>query len=254
MNSLLTSIGYDLEHGIPGETPDEKTRRIETKESVSSFYNFIAETYERSGDTTYRGDNTEAEFLSDFYKDPENFIRERIEGPFLAAAGLSPFRNGNLKQLESAEFQNFANLRYGYAPGSDEIAELHGQMEDMMIGVDTSRDTVAAYMDNAQRELTIQDVKNRVMSTYGKEIDDVEAQNIMDGDLVRVVPDDWIASIPDPLMRQEILSLIHGGTSFQVAAKEPSLSETIGGFAGAMAGQFAGGAGAGLFSGLFGKE
>jgi len=125
-------------------------------------------------------------------------------------------------------------------------------MEDMMIGIDSSRSTIAAYMDNAQRELTIQDVKNRVMSTYGKEIDDIEAQNIMDGDLVRVVPDDWISSIPDPFMRNEILSLIHGGTSFQVAAKEPSLGETVGGFAGVIAGQFAGGAGAGLFNKMFG--
>ena len=47
--------------------------------------------------------------------------------------------------------------------------------------------------------------------------------------------------------------MIHGGTSFQIAAQEPSLGETIGQFAGAIGGSFAGGAGAAIFSGLFGS-
>ena len=53
-------------------------------------------------------------------------------------------------------------------------------------------------------------------------------------------------------MRMEILSLIHGGTSFAIAQKEPSLGEVFGQFAGAIGGQFAGGAGAALFNKMFG--
>ena len=89
--------------------------------------------------------------------------------------------------------------------------------------------------------------------TYGKDIDAGQAQRIKEGLVVRIVPDDWISHIEDPHMRAEILSLIHGGTSFQIAAQEPSLGETIGQFAGAIGGSFAGGAGAAIFSGLFGS-
>ena len=53
------------------------------------------------------------------------------------------------------------------------------------------------------------------------------------------MPDNWIESF-DPVDRAEILSLIHGGTSFQIAQQQPSLGQTIGGFAGAAASGYLG--------------
>jgi hypothetical protein len=59
------------------------------------------------------------------------------------------------------------------------------------------------------------------------------------GEPIRVVPENWIEAF-DPVDRAEILSLIHGGTSFQIAQQQPSLGQTIGGFAGAAAAGYIG--------------
>jgi hypothetical protein len=59
------------------------------------------------------------------------------------------------------------------------------------------------------------------------------------GEPIRVVPENWIESF-NPVDRAEILSLIHGGTSFQIAQQQPSLGQTIGGFAGAAAAGYIG--------------
>jgi len=77
------------------------------------------------------------------------------------------------------------------------------------------------------------------------------AQSIFDGESMMLPPTDWLGSM-DPVLRQEVLSLIHGGTTFGIAQQEPSLGETIGGFAGVVGGQFMGGAGAALFDKMFG--
>ena len=76
------------------------------------------------------------------------------------------------------------------------------------------------------------------------------AVSIKDGESMMLSPTDWLGSM-EPELRMEMLSLMHGGTTFAIAQKEPSLGETIGGFAGMAAGQFMGGAGAALFDNLF---
>ena len=79
------------------------------------------------------------------------------------------------------------------------------------------------------------------------------ATNLVGGGTMRLPPRDWLANM-EPELRMEVLSLMHGGTTFAIAQKSPSLGETIGQFAGMAAGQFAGGAGAALFDGLFGEK
>tara|TARA_R110000765_G_scaffold204474_1_gene309442 strand:- start:1141 stop:1443 length:303 start_codon:yes stop_codon:yes gene_type:complete len=79
------------------------------------------------------------------------------------------------------------------------------------------------------------------------------ATNLVGGGTMRLPPRDWLANM-EPELRMEVLSLMHGGTTFAIAQKSPSLGETIGQFAGVAAGQFAGGAGAALFDGLFGQK
>jgi hypothetical protein len=78
-----------------------------------------------------------------------------------------------------------------------------------------------------------------------------DVARMRNGEDIRVVPENWIEAF-DPIDRAEILSLIHGGTSFQIAQQQPSLGQTIGGFAGAAAGGFLStGSGAGAAQGIF---
>ena len=70
-------------------------------------------------------------------------------------------------------------------------------------------------------------------------------RDIRNGNTVKVPPKDWLSSIEDPHQRMELLSLLHGGTSFQIAAREPSTMEVVGGFAGQLLGTAIGAAAGG---------
>ena len=77
-------------------------------------------------------------------------------------------------------------------------------------------------------------------------------QNILSGNTFKIIPEDWIDSF-QPEGRMELLSLIHGGTSFAVAQQQPSLGQSIGSFASsALLGTIASGGNpiAGIFNGL----
>jgi len=81
-------------------------------------------------------------------------------------------------------------------------------------------------------------------------------QNILSGNTFKIIPEDWIDSF-QPEGRMELLSLIHGGASFNVAQQQPSLGQSIGSFASnALMGTIASGGDpvAGIFSGLFGPK
>lgn len=98
-----------------------------------------------------------------------------------------------------------------------------------------------------------QDVMSAVNSKYGQEITAEQAQGILNGESIRIVPENWIEAF-DPIDRAELLSLIHGGTSFQIAQQQPSLGQTIGGFAGAAAGAYLSSeSGGNMVSGVFDK-
>jgi len=90
------------------------------------------------------------------------------------------------------------------------------------------------------------------------------AKGMLQGESFKIPPKDWISTM-DPYLRQEVLSLIHGGTSFAIAQKEPSLSQSLGGIAGAGLTAFMGAGapglggaaaaiGGSLFDGLFGGD
>ena len=91
------------------------------------------------------------------------------------------------------------------------------------------------------------------------------ANQLRSGGSMRLAPKDWLASM-DPYLRQEVLSLLHGGTSFGIAQKEPSMAQSLGGLAGGLAGAWLSGgapggakigsaigsAGQSIFSSMFG--
>ena len=82
-------------------------------------------------------------------------------------------------------------------------------------------------------QMPSEEIVQRLNDRYGASevtLDQVERMK-NNGEAITVVPDNWIESF-DPIDRAELLSLIHGGTSFEIAQKSPGLLETIGMFAG----------------------
>jgi hypothetical protein len=61
-------------------------------------------------------------------------------------------------------------------------------------------------------------------------------RDVREGTQVKVPPKDWINNVQPPELRMELLSLLHGGTSFAIASKEPSVMDAVGGFAGQIIG------------------
>ena len=107
-------------------------------------------------------------------------------------------------------------------------------------------------------------IQGMLQDAYDITPEDAEkyAAGMLKGENFKIPPKDWIATM-DPFLRQEVLSLIHGGTSFGIAQKEPSMAQSLGGFAGAGLSAFIGagapglggaatGLGGKLFDGLFG--
>ena len=68
------------------------------------------------------------------------------------------------------------------------------------------------------------------------------AQSFIAGETIKMSPKNWLANM-DPYIRNEMLSLLHGGTSFGIAQKEPSMAQSLGGLAGGLAGAYLGGPG-----------
>ena len=77
-------------------------------------------------------------------------------------------------------------------------------------------------------------IQGMLMDSYDITEEDAQkyAEGMLKGENFKIPPKDWIATM-DPFMRQEVLSLIHGGTSFGIAQKEPSMAQSLGGLAGA---------------------
>ena len=260
MDSLLAEVpigegalGDSLRDGFEDESEAESARRNEMKGQAGALYELIAEIYEReAGGENYRIDSTMDEFMDDFYANPETFLEEVLstEGRLGTPASGQIFQDDRLMGFDTVQFRSFAAGRFNITDKTQR-KQLHSRIEGIISGIDTAKSTVAFYSDNMRRSLSPQDIVDRVSTVYGQEVTPGQARRILIGDEVKIVPDDWITAIDAPL-RMEILSLIHGGTSFQLAAQEPSLGETIGQFAGAIGGSFAGGAGAAMFNKLFG--
>ena len=113
-------------------------------------------------------------------------------------------------------------------------------------------------IDMTQVELTdAASIQGMLMDSYDITEEDAQkyAEGMLKGENFKIPPKDWIATM-DPFMRQEVLSLIHGGTSFGIAQKEPSMAQSLGGLAGAGLTAFMGAGAPGLggaVTGLGGK-
>ncbi len=106
-----------------------------------------------------------------------------------------------------------------------------------------------------QEELTDEQIRTVLENEYEmRNLTDEQwrqtIRDIRDGTQVKVPPKDWLTGIEPAELRMELLSLLHGGTSFAIAAKEPSVWETVGGFAGQIIGAGIGAATAGSDPGL----
>ena len=93
-------------------------------------------------------------------------------------------------------------------------------------------------------------IQGMLQDAYDITPEDAEkyAAGMLKGENFKIPPKDWIATM-DPFLRQEVLSLIHGGTSFGIAQKEPSIAPGLGGAAAGAVGL-----GGKLFDNLFGDR
>lgn len=156
-------------------------------------------------------------------RDPQEFVRDALTIQGLGDAGDMA---GAIEEYGEGMVIAF------FGTGTETLNRLNTVEENLTVNGTTWR---GADLDS----LTPSQVQSAISNRYGEDITPEQAQRILDGQEIRVVPDNWIESF-DPVDRAEILSLIHGGTSFQIAQQQPSLGQTIGGFAGAAASGYLG--------------
>jgi hypothetical protein len=173
--------------------------------------------------------NVRADKKAGIMNDLENELRSGTETVVEALATI-----GELKANDPNGGRNFTVDDYtaaGVPPGiANALAVVGGDIDKSLLGI-------ASRMSNAENagidpnNLTTDQVKEVFGRMWQTTLTDSQAERILNNGNVNVVPSDWMEAF-EPHERAEILALINGGTSFQIASKGPGLLSTIGDFVG----------------------
>ena len=228
LNDIRDNVDWDAE-GF--KMPDRAA--LVLQDGIDGLFNVFRDTEIGRDKLTGGGESILREGLTDMFKrDPEGALSS-----LRALANEDNMTEEKLRQYEDSGVPTGVAIRMYGTTWMRNVTDFA-----------TSVGGIAKLLNNQgytgireSQELTDQQIRTVLENEYEmRNLTDEQwrqtIRDIRDGTQVKVPPKDWLNSIQPAELRMELLSLLHGGTSFAIAAKEPSVWETVGGFAGQIIG------------------
>lgn len=252
-DGIMNNVGQNINYGTildQAALPDLGDYDPELQVKLQQGVDGLITTWASEGDAGQKA-MLEAGLRNMFLRDPDG-ARQKLE----AISRMDNMTSNRLVQLQNQGIPNAISMAF-YDKGNTFRQFIDAFNQD--IGS-------FGYTGINQDKITDESIKNTLRNNYEFEEKDIDkyVRSIRNGENVKIPPKDWIVTM-DPHLRQEVLSLIHGGSSFAIAQKEPSLAQSLGGIAGAGLTAFMGAGAPGLggaaaaiggklFDGLFGSN
>jgi hypothetical protein len=252
-DGIMNNVGQNINYGTildQAALPDLGDYDPELQVKLQQGVDGLITTWASEGDAGQKA-MLEAGLRNMFLRDPDG-ARQKLE----AISKMDNMTSNRLVQLQNQGIPNAISMAF------------HDKGNTFRQFIDAFNQDIGSfgYTGINQDKITDESIKNTLRNNYEFEEKDIDkyVQSIRDGENIKIPPKDWIVTM-DPHLRQEVLSLIHGGSSFAIAQKEPSLSQSLGGIAGAGLTAFIGAGapglggaaaaiGGSLFDGLFGGD